>query len=164
MGSVNPIELGIFIAYLAVLVFIGLKFYNASSDSSEGFLLGGRGLGSWATAFSAQASDMSGWLLMGLPGAIYLGGVPQLWIGIGLFIGTCVNWKMVSERLRVYTEEVDAITLPTFFEKRYKDPTGALKTISAIIILFFFTIYCASGMVSSGKLFSTMALITTQRF
>ena len=156
MGSVNPIELGIFIAYLAVLVFIGFKFYNASSDSSEGFLLGGRGLGSWVTAFSAQASDMSGWLLMGLPGAIYLGGVPQLWIGIGLFIGTCVNWKMVSERLRVYTEEVDAITLPTFFEKRYKDPTGALKTISAIIILFFFTIYCASGMVSSGKLFSTM--------
>lgn len=156
MGQVNPVELGIFIVYLAVLIFIGLKFYDASSDSSEGFLLGGRALGSWVTAFSAQASDMSGWLLMGLPGAIYLGGMPQLWIGIGLFAGTCINWKCISERLRVYTEEINALTLSTFFDRRYKDPTGALRIISAVVILFFFTIYCASGMVSSGKLFSTM--------
>ena len=118
MGQVNPVELGIFIVYLAVLIFIGLKFYDASSDSSEGFLLGGRALGSWVTAFSAQASDMSGWLLMGLPGAIYLGGMPQLWIGIGLFAGTCINWKCVSERLRVYTEEINALTLSTFFDSQ----------------------------------------------
>lgn len=156
MHNVNPVELGIFIAYLAILLAIGFKFYKDSSDSAEGFLLGGRALGSWVTAFSAQASDMSGWMLMGLPGAVYLGGISQLWIGIGLFIGTVLNWNLTAERLRVYTEETDSLTLSTFFDKRYKDPTGLLRTISAIIILFFFTIYCASGMVSSGKLFSTM--------
>ncbi|MDN5308396.1 MAG: sodium/proline symporter [Eubacteriaceae bacterium] len=148
-------EIIIFIIYLAVLIGIGLYFYRKTS-SIEGFLLGGRGLGSWVTAISAQASDMSGWLLMGLPGAIYLGGAPEIWIGIGLLIGTIVNWFITSARLRVYTEKVDALTLSTFFEKRFKDPTKALRVISAIIILVFFTTYASSGLVASGKLFQLM--------
>ncbi|MDD2414686.1 MAG: sodium/proline symporter PutP [Eubacteriaceae bacterium] len=155
MGNANPVEFWIFVAYLGMMLAIGIKFYS-KTESIEGFLLGGRGLGSWVTAFSAQASDMSGWLLMGLPGAIYLGGMPQLWIGIGLFIGTCLNWKFVAARLRVYTEETNSLTLSTFFKKRFKDPTGLTQTISALIILIFFTVYSASGMVASGKLFQTM--------
>ncbi len=155
MSQSTIIELVIFIIYMGMMLFIGFKFYN-KDDNVEGYILGGRGLGSWVTAFSAQASDMSGWLLMGLPGAIYLGGMPQLWIGIGLFAGTCLNWKFVAQRLRVYTEEVKALTLSTFFSHRFKDPTKLTQIISAIIILFFFTIYSSSGMVASGKLFETM--------
>lgn len=155
MSTSNIIEIVIFFFYLVVLVGIGLYFYN-KTNNMEDFLLGGRGLGSWVTAFSAQASDMSGWLLMGLPGAIYLGGMPEVWIGIGLFIGTVLNWQFVGQRLRVFTEHKDALTLSTFFEERFKDPTGLLRIISAIIILLFFTIYSSSGMVASGKLFQTM--------
>lgn len=149
------IEVIIFILYLAMLIGIGLYFYKKTT-SIEGFLLGNRGLGSWVTAISAQASDMSGWLLMGLPGAIYLGGMPEVWIGIGLFIGTVVNWVAISTRLRVYTERVDALTLSTFFDHRFKDPTKALRIISAVIILIFFTIYASSGLVAAGKLFQVM--------
>lgn len=150
----NP-EFIIFVIYLIMLVGIGLYFYKKTS-SIEGFLLGDRGLGSWVTAFSAQASDMSGWLLMGLPGAIYLGGMPEVWIGIGLCVGTILNWKFVAARLRTYTEKTDSLTLSTFFERRFKDPTGAIRVISALIILIFFTIYSSSGMVASGKLFQMM--------
>ncbi len=149
------VELIIFIIYLVLLIGIGLFFY-ARTSSIEGFLLGDRGLGSWVTAISAQASDMSGWLLMGLPGAIYLGGIAEIWIGIGLFMGTVVNWAITSSRLRVYTEKTDALTLSTFFERRFKDPTKALRLISAIIILVFFTTYASSGLVASGKLFQLM--------
>jgi len=149
------IEVIIFILYLVMLILIGLRFYK-QTDTTESFLLGDRGLGSWVTAFSAQASDMSGWLLMGLPGAVYLGGGSQVWIGIGLFIGTALNWKFVAARLRAFTGYFDSLTLSTFFEARYKDPTHALRMISAIIILIFFSIYSSSGMVASGKLFQTM--------
>ena len=155
MSIFSNVEFIIFVLYLIILVAIGLYFYRKTS-SIEGFLLGGRGLGSWVTAFSAQASDMSGWLLMGLPGAIYLGGMTEVWIGVGLFIGTVLNWKFVSVRLRSYTEKTDALTLSTFFERRFKDPTGAIRVISALIILVFFTIYSSSGMVASGKLFQMM--------
>ena len=112
-------------------------------------------MGPWVTALSAQASDMSGWLLMALPGAIYLGGMQKGWIAIGLFAGTVLNWKLVSARLRVYTEKTNSITLPCFFEERFKDPTGLLRTVSAIIILIFFTIYASSGLVAAGKLFES---------
>jgi len=143
-----------FIAYFIVLLGIGFFFYRRSANI-EDYLLGGRGMGSWVTALSAQASDMSGWLLMGLPGAIYLGGTGQTWIAIGLFIGTVLNWKLVSARLRVYTEKTNAITLPCFFEARFKDPTGLLRLISAIIILIFFAIYASSGLVATGLLFES---------
>ncbi len=143
-----------FIAYFIVLLGIGFFFYRRSANI-EDYLLGGRGMGSWVTALSAQASDMSGWLLMGLPGAIYLGGTGQTWIAIGLFIGTVLNWKLVSARLRIYTEKTNAITLPCFFEARFRDPTGLLRIVSAIIILIFFAIYASSGLVATGLLFES---------
>ena len=143
-----------FILYLILLLGIGLYFYRRSV-SIEDYLLGGRGMGAWVTALSAQASDMSGWLLMGLPGAIYLGGLFNAWIAIGLFVGTVLNWLLVSRRLRVYTQKTDAITLPCFFEARFRDPTGLLRVVSAIVILIFFTIYASSGLVATGKLFES---------
>ncbi len=143
-----------FIAYFIALLGIGFCFYR-KSVSIEDYLLGGRGMGSWVTALSAQASDMSGWLLMGLPGAIYLAGMGEVWIAIGLFIGTVLNWKLVSIRLRVYTQKTNAITLPCFFEARFRDPTGLLRIISVMITLVFFAIYASSGLVASGLLFES---------
>ncbi|MBL7189192.1 MAG: sodium/proline symporter PutP [Phycisphaerae bacterium] len=143
-----------FTVYFILLLGIGFCFYR-KSVSIEDYLLGGRGMGSWVTALSAQASDMSGWLLMGLPGAIYLAGTGQVWIAIGLFIGTVLNWVLVSTRLRVYTEKTNAITLPCFFEARFKDPTGLLRIVSAIIILVFFAIYASAGLAATGKLFES---------
>jgi sodium/proline symporter len=143
-----------FIVYFIFLLGIGFYFYRKST-SIEDYLLGGRTMGSWVTALSAQASDMSGWLLMGLPGAIYLGGIGKTWIAIGLFIGTILNWKLVAARLRIYTQKTETITLPCFFEQRFGDPTGLLRVISAIIILIFFTIYASSGLVATGKLFES---------
>ncbi len=144
-----------FFVYFVVLLVIGFYFYK-KTHSIEDYLLGGRKMGSWVTAFSAQASDMSGWLLMGLPGAVYLAGMNQSWIAIGLAIGTYLNWKLVAPRLRVYTEKTSSLTLPDFFGARFKDPSGLLRTLSAIIILIFFTIYSSSGLVAAGKLFESL--------
>lgn len=141
--------------YFLILLAVGIYFYRKTTDI-EGYLLGGRGLGVWVTAFSAQASDMSGWLLMGLPGAVYLSGLSEAWIAVGLFIGTFLNWKYVAIRLRIYTASTDSLTLSSFFENRFKDPTGLLRTLSAIITLIFFTIYASSGLVAAGKLFESM--------
>ncbi|MGB4267891.1 MAG: sodium/proline symporter PutP [Spirochaetota bacterium] len=141
--------------YLILLLAIGVYYYNKSHDITD-FILGGRKLGKFVMALSAQASDMSGWLLMGLPGAMYLYGMPAIWIAVGLLAGTYCNWKFVAKRLRVYTQITDSITLPTFFEDRFKDPTGLIRIISALIILIFFTIYLSSGFVASGKLFESM--------
>ncbi len=143
-----------FVSYFAGLLAIGICFYRSSSNI-EDYLLGGRGMGSWVTALSAQASDMSGWLLMGLPGTVYLAGVGQAWIAIGLFVGTVLNWWFVSVRLRIYTQKTGAITLPCFFEARFKDPSGLLRILSAIIILIFFAIYASSGLVATGLLFES---------
>jgi sodium/proline symporter len=144
-----------FSVYLVFLMSIGVYFYKKTA-SLEDYLIGGRAMGSWVTALSAQASDMSGWLLMGLPGAVYLGGISQAWIAVGLFIGTVLNWKYVAARLRVYTEKTDSMTLPSFFEARFGDNTGMLRIFSAAVILLFFTIYSASGLVASGKLFESL--------
>jgi len=143
-----------FIVYFVLLLGIGFYFYR-KSVSIEDYLLGGRGMGAWVTALSAQASDMSGWLLMALPGAIYAYGMGKVWIPIGLFLGTVLNWKLVSGRLRVYTQKTETITLPCFFEQRFGDPTGLLRIVSAIIILIFFTIYASSGLMATGKLFES---------
>jgi sodium/proline symporter len=143
-----------FVVYFVLLLGVGLYFYRRSVNI-EDYLLGGRRMGAWVTALSAQASDMSGWLLMGLPGAIYLGGLVNAWIAIGLFIGTALNWLLVSRRLRVYTQRTNTITLPSFLEERFADPTGLLRILSAIIILVFFTIYASSGLVAAGKLFES---------
>lgn len=148
-------ELLTFIVYFVFLLSVGWFFYNRTRNL-EDYLIGGRRLGRWVTALSAQASDMSGWLLMGLPGAVFLFGANQSWIAIGLFLGTVVNWLLVAPRLRLHTEKVGAITLPSFFEQRFKDPTGSLRVLSAVIILFFFTVYASSGLVAAGRLFEAM--------
>lgn len=144
-----------FSVYLLFLLVVGIFFYRKTKNL-EDYLLGGRKMGAWVTALSAQASDMSGWLLMGLPGAIYLNGTSEAWIALGLFIGTVANWFLVAGRLRLYTAQVKALTLASFFANRFADPSGLLRNFSALITLFFFTIYAASGLVAAGKLFHTM--------
>ncbi len=150
-----------FSVYMLFMVGIGMFFCNKNETINE-YLLGGRGIGSWVTALSAQASDMSGWLLMGLPGAIYLGGMGDVWVAIGLWAGTWLNWAFVAPRLRVYTEKTSALTISSFFAERFKDPSGLLRLVSALIILLFFTIYAASGLMAAGKLFDSMFKIDYQ--
>ena len=147
--------LGSFVGYLFVMLWIGFFFSKKQSNLGD-YYLGGRKMNKWVVALSAQASDMSGWLLMGLPGAIYLGGFSEAWIGIGLLIGTYLNWKIVAQRLRRYSQVCgDSITIPDFICNRYHDRTGASRIIAAVIILVFFTFYTASGFVSCAKLFTT---------
>ncbi|WP_108946976.1 sodium/proline symporter PutP [Shewanella halifaxensis] len=142
-----------FIGYLSLMMGIGLWAYKAT-DSVDDYILGGRGMGPGVTALSVGASDMSGWLLLGLPGAVYLGGLGEAWIGFGLVFGAWLNWLFVAKRLRVYTQFTDnALTLPDFFEKRFEDNKGILKLVSAITILVFFTFYASSGMVGGAILF-----------
>lgn len=141
--------------YLIFLMGVGVYFYK-KTQSSEDYIIGGRGLGSWVTALSAQASDMSGWLLMGLPGAVYLSGMSQIWVIVGLALGTYLNWKFVAAKLRVQTEETDTMTLPNFLSRKLGDEKGYIRIFSAVVILFFFTIYSASGLVAAGKLFESI--------
>lgn len=139
--------------YFIGMIAIGLYAWRKSTQDSEGYLLGGRDLGPGVTALSAGASDMSGWLLMGLPGAIFLSGFNQAWIGIGLVIGAYLNYRLVAPRLRTYTEIAgDAITVPDFLEERFHDKSHMLRIISALVIIVFFTLYTSSGMVAGGKL------------
>ncbi|HXG99340.1 MAG TPA: sodium/proline symporter PutP [Sphingomicrobium sp.] len=139
-------------AYFILMLGIGIYAWRKSTADSAGYLLGGRDLGPAVTALSAGASDMSGWLLMGLPGAIFLSGLSQAWIGIGLVIGAYLNYRLVAPRLRTYTELAgDAITVPDFFEERFEDKSHALRLISALVIIVFFTLYASAGMVSGGK-------------
>ncbi len=146
----------IFALYLLFMVGIGAIYYNRTVNLSD-YILGGRKLNSWVTALSSQASDMSGWLLLGLPGYAYLAGMESIWIAVGLAIGTYLNWKFVARRLRKYTQVAgDAITLPVYFENRFRDNTKSLRIISALLILIFFLFYTSSGLVAGGKLFSTV--------
>ena len=141
--------------YLLFMIAVGAFFYKKETDIKE-YLLGGRGVGSWVTAMSAQASDMSGWLLMGLPGAVYMGGLIQGWVAIGLTVGTFLNWILIAPRLRIYTEKTRTLTISSFIGRRFRDPTGILRIFAAAITLIFFTIYAAAGLVSAGKLFDSM--------
>ncbi len=142
-----------FIAYLIVLMSIGIFFYLRTKSLSD-YILGGRGLNPWVAALSAGASDMSGWLLLGLPGAMYAGGMNNIWIAIGLSMGAYLNWQFVAKRLRKYTEVAnDSITLPDYLENRFNDSSRVLRVISAIVILVFFTIYVTSGLVGGAILF-----------
>ena len=147
--------------YLLVMLGIGIYCYF-KSKGVEDYLLGGRGVGSWVTALSAQASDMSGWLLMGVPGLIYLSGLCNMYVAIGLWIGTLLNWLLVAPRLRLYTAATKSLTLSSFFGRRFRDRTGILRLFSAIVVLLFFTIYSASGLVAAGKLFNSMFGINYQ--
>ena len=127
------------------------------TSSSEDYFLGGRGLNAWVAALSAQASDMSGWLLMGLPGAIYSLGTGQIWIAVGLFIGTVLNWVCISHRLRKYTIAANnSLTIPAFLENRFQDKKRILLLLSSIVIVIFFLVYTASALAAGGKLFNTV--------
>ncbi|MGY9046715.1 proline:sodium symporter [Puniceibacterium antarcticum] len=145
------------IAYFALMLGIGVYAYRKSTSNSEDYLLGGRNLHPAVAALSAGASDMSGWLLLGLPGALYLSGLVEAWIGIGLFFGALVNWIVVAPRLREQTERYDnALTIPAFLANRFPTKATALRLVSAIIIVIFFAVYTASGLVAGGKLFTTV--------
>lgn len=145
-----------FSIYLFAMLFIGILGYR-STNSLDDYILGGRSLGSFVTALSAGASDMSGWLLMGLPGAIYLSGVSEAWIGVGLILGAYLNWRFVAARLRLYTERAgNALTLPDYFSNRFEDKQNLLRILTTVVILVFFTIYCASGVVAGARLFENM--------
>ena len=145
-----------FVLYLLMMVVIG-AIYSRKNNSTEDYFLGGRSLGGFVAALSAQASDMSGWLLMGLPGSIYALGTGQAWIAIGLFIGTVLNWIFISGRLRRYTIRANnSLTLPTYFENRFHDKKRILLFISSVTIVVFFLVYTASALAAGGKLFNSV--------
>ncbi len=145
------------IAYLALMVYIGFYYSRKGENSAEGFYLGGRKLGPLVAAMSAEASDMSSWLLMGLPGVAYLTGIADAgWTALGLGVGTYFNWLLVARRLRRYSIACNSITIPEFFSRRYRDDRNILMCIAAIVILVFFIPYTASGFKAVGTLFSSL--------
>lgn len=145
-----------FTLYLCVILGIGIYAY-ISTKNFDDYILGGRKMGSFVTAMSAGASDMSGWLLLGLPGAIYATGLSESWIAVGLTVGAYFNYRIVAGRLRIFTEQYgNSLTLPEFFAKRFPNQRQKLKISSSLIIIFFFTIYCASGIVAGAKLFESL--------
>lgn len=145
-----------FVLYLGLMIVVGAVCAKENSNS-EDYFLGGRNLGAFVAALSAQASDMSGWLLMGLPGGLYALGTGQCWIAVGLFIGTVCNWLFISRRLRRYTIRANnSLTLPMFFENRFKDEKKILLFISSVTIVVFFLVYTASSLAAGGKLFHSI--------
>jgi sodium/proline symporter len=144
--------------YMALVIGIGLYFAKRANENSENYFLGGRSLGPWIAAMSAEASDMSGWLLMGLPGVAYFYGLSDaIWTAIGLLAGTYINWLIVAKRLHAYSIIAnDSITIPDFFSNRFKEKKKIIMTIAAMFILVFFTIYASSCFVTVGKLFNTL--------
>lgn len=148
----NPTALT-FVGYLILMVGVGFYAYYYTKNYSD-YILGGRSLGGLVTALSVGASDMSGWLLMGLPGAVLLHGISESWLAIGLVMGSYVNWHVTAARLRLYTEKThNALTLPDYLTHRFEDKQKLLRIVSAAVILIFFTIYCASGVVAGARLF-----------
>ncbi len=154
----NPEIFVVMVLYMCIVIAIGVYFYKKSQKNSENYFLGGRSLGPWVAAMSAEASDMSGWLLMGLPGVAYWCGLADaFWTAVGLAIGTYVNWRIVAKRLRNYSQiSGNSITVPDFFSNRFKEKKKIILGISAIFILIFFTVYASSCFVTVGKLFNTL--------
>ncbi|NMH59481.1 sodium/proline symporter PutP [Alteromonas ponticola] len=153
MATGTIISLGL---YFVVMLGIGLFAYRQTDTNVEGYMLGGRQLGPAVTALSAGASDMSGWMLMGLPGAMYVSGISAGWIAVGLTLGALANYLLVAPRLRVYTEVANnSITLPDYFENRFADNSRVLRVIASVVIVIFFTLYTSSGVVAGGKLFES---------
>jgi sodium/proline symporter len=145
-----------FLVYLILMLGLGIVAYRRTKNLSD-YILGGRSIGPTTAALSAGASDMSGWLLLGLPGYALVAGFEASWIAIGLLTGTWLNWLFVARRLRVYSHAAkDSVTMPAYFAHRFNDKTHALRVISAVIILVFFLFYTSSGLVASGKLFETV--------
>lgn len=159
--NADPMVLVAFIGYLAIMLAIGFYFSNKSKNMNE-YFLAGRGLNSWVTAMSAQASDMSGWLLMGLPGAAYATGMGNYWIAIGLAIGTILNWAFVAKPLRRFTEAAgDSITIPQYLQNRFKTDSPIVRLVCAVVIFVFFLVYTVSAFVSGGYLFQVVFDIDT---
>jgi sodium/proline symporter len=145
-----------FFIYLVAIGVIGGLAYRRTRDLAD-FVLGGRRLGRWVAALSAGASDMSGWLLLGLPGLAYLSGLEAGWLALGLALGTWANWRFVAKRLRIFSQQADnALTIPEYLNNRFRSRGNAVPAIAALFILFFFLIYTAAGMVAAGKLFETV--------
>ncbi|GGA70497.1 sodium:proline symporter [Arenimonas soli] len=155
MDWTSPLHIT-FAIYLLGMVGIGFVAWYSTKNFDD-YILGGRSLGSFVTALSAGASDMSGWLLLGLPGAFYLGGFSEAWIAVGLVIGAWANWRYIAAPLRLYTERSqNALTLPDYFTNRFEDRNKVLRSVSAAIILVFFAVYCAAGMVAGARLFESV--------
>ncbi len=151
---INDITLAFFI-YFSVLLAIGLIAHKKQSNSAD-FIVGNRSLNFWVIALSAHASDMSSWLFMAFPAAFYLRGISQLSIGLGLFVGMYLNWQFVSKKLRTLTEKYDSYTLPTFFETTFKDTSGMIRTITALVSVIFLACYLAAGLISMGLLLESI--------
>ena len=157
MSGSNLQHLAAMIVYMAAVIGIGLYFSKRANRDTEAYFLGGRSLGPWVTAFSAEASDMSGYLLMGIPGLAYWTGLADAgWTCIGLALGTYFNFLIVSKRLRRYSVAVDAFTIPDFFSNRFHEKKKVLMTISSVIIIIFFAVYAAQCLSSCGKLFANL--------
>ena len=153
MDTMDTATLITFIFYLVAMLAIGLISYRLTNNLSD-YVLGGRRLGGGVAALSAGASDMSSWLLLGLPGYAYIAGMEAIWISVGLAVGAYLNWQFIAERLRIYTEIAgDSITIPDFLENRFRDDSKVLRVISAFVILVFFAFYTSSGLVGGAMLF-----------
>ncbi|NQD93624.1 sodium/proline symporter PutP [Pseudomonas sp. CrR25] len=157
MNEQNVFVVGVtFVVYLVLMLGLGIVAYRRTQNLSD-YILGGRSIGPGTAALSAGASDMSGWLLLGLPGYALVAGFEASWIAIGLLAGTWLNWLFVARRLRIYSHAAnDSVTMPAYFENRFNDKSRALRVISAVIILTFFLFYTSSGLVAAGKLFETV--------
>ena len=156
MTSTHIIIIATIAVYLLMMVAIG-AYYSKKNKSTDDFYLGGRKLGPLVTAMSAEASDMSSWLLMGLPGVALVSGLAEAtWTALGLGIGTWINWLIVAKRIRVYSQKIDAVTIPEFFSKRFGDKKNLLSAIAAVVIIVFFVPYTASGFNACGTLFSSL--------
>ncbi len=144
-----------FIAYFGILLTIGLIFHKKQTTSS-GFIMGNRSLNFWLVALSAHASDMSAWLFMAFPMSIFVLGLPQIWIAFGLVVGMFLNWQFVAPRLRTMTEDYNSYTLSSFFEKRFKDKSGVIRIISALVMVIFLTHYLSAGLIAMGYLLESL--------
>ena len=155
----NVYEMIAFIAYFVLVIGVGIYFFFKSRGNAgeKDYFLGGRDMNGLVAALSAGASDMSAWVLMGLPGAFYATGLSNMWISVGLFIGTVLNWVCISHRLRKYTIAANnSLTIPAFFENRFQDKKRILLLLSSIVIVIFFLVYTASALAAGGKLFNTV--------
>ncbi len=144
-----------FFAYFSVLLTIGIVCHKAQKTSKD-FIMGNRSLNFWVTAFSAHASDMSGWLFMAFPAAVYAGGLPQVWIGLGLLTGMFLNWQFVAKKLRLETEKYNSYTLSSYFENKFNDTSGVIRILTALMTIIFLTFYLSAGLIAMGWLLNSL--------
>lgn len=144
-----------FVIYFAILFFIGMMSHKKQTSSAD-FVMGNRSLSFWLTALTAHASDMSSWLFMAFPASLFMKGVPEIWVAVGLIVGMYMNWQFVAEKLRNETEKTNSYTLSTYFERRYHDKSGLIRSLTAVMTLFFMTVYLSSGLIAMGLLLDSL--------